>query len=196
MKEKIYKLMYPLIAVCVGLLFIILMKAPYIAKVDGYQVLSAYTTGFLGFVLAFFGFLHLVSLLVLLNLGILGLLEKMGVVEFKKQIFGLSYNKFVKIMISVVAGLALLTLLFIIIWCAVNSVSIGFGSILNAVLEIMCAVLVWLFAAKGILDGTYVSPKKEKKEDEEPENLEEVVAAHKNEEEVEVQEEPADKIEE
>ena len=195
MKEKVYKVMYPLIAICVGLLFIVLLKTPYIAKIDGYQLLDVYTSGFLGFIVSFFAFLHIASLLLLLNLGILGILEKTGVVEFKKQIFGLSYNKFVKILISVVAGLAFLTLLFTIILCIVYEASIGFGVIFNAVLEIMCAVLVWLFAAKGILDGTYVSPKKEKKDDEEPENLEEVVAAHKNEEEVEVKEE-SDKIEE
>ena len=163
MKEKIYKLMYPLIAVCVALLFIVLMKAPYVAGADGYRFLNVYTTGFLGFVVSFFAFLHLVSLLLLLNLGILGILEKAGVVEYKKQIFGWSYNKFVKIMISIMAGFALLTLLFTIIWCIVNSVIIGFGVIFNAVLEVMCAVLVWLFAIKGILDGTYVAPKKEKK---------------------------------
>ena len=195
MKEKVYKVMYPLIAICVGLLFIVLLKTPYIAKIDGYQLLDVYTSGFLGFIVSFFAFLHIASLLLLLNLGILGILEKTGVVEFKKQIFGLSYNKFVKILISVVAGLAFLTLLFTIILCIVYEASIGFGVIFNAVLEIMCAVLVWLFAAKGILDGTYVSPKKEKKDEEEPENLEEVVAAHKNEEEVEVKEE-SDKIEE
>ena len=188
MKEKVYKVMYPLIAICVGLLFIVLLKTPYIAKIDGYQLLDVYTSGFLGFIVSFFAFLHIASLLLLLNLGILGILEKTGVVEFKKQIFGLSYNKFVKILISVVAGLAFLTLLFTIILCIVYEASIGFGVIFNAVLEIMCAVLVWLFAAKGILDGTYVSPKKEKKDEEEPENLEEVVAAHKNEEEVEVKE--------
>lgn len=162
MKEKLKTMIYPLCATVIALLFIILLTLPYFVEdgfnANGYYLLSIYVLGgFSPFMLSFFQFFHVIVLLLLLNLGFLGILEKTGVVEFKKAYKNWTYNKLVKVLITVMAGLSLIVLLSVIILCSKYHIRIGVGAILNTILSIMACVAFWLLEIYGIFDGTYKS---------------------------------------
>lgn len=153
MKNKIKTMLHSVVAVGFALLFIVLFALPYCAEFNGYNILSLYkyASGFSAFMVSFFQFFHFVGMLLLLNLGILGILEKTGVVEFKKSLKNWSYNKLVKVVLLVIASLSVMVLLFTIIVCAKFGVYIGVGVILNAILEILACVVFWVLDKKGVL---------------------------------------------
>lgn len=163
MKNKIKTMLHSVVAVGFALLFIVLFALPYCADLNGYNILSLYeyAGGFSAFMVSFFQFFHFVGMLLLLNLGILGILEKTGVVEFKKSLKNWSYNKLVKVVLLVIASLSAIVLLFTIIVCAKFGVYIGVGVILNAILEILGCVAFWLLDANGVLSGNTQNEKVE-----------------------------------
>lgn len=157
MKEKLKSMLFELCLTGFALLFIILLTLPYIkGGINGYALLNIYEVGgFSLFMLSFFQFFHIIALLLLLNLGFLGILEKTGVVEFKKAYKDWTYTKLGKLIVTIVASLSIAVLFFVIIVCSQYSTAIAFGSILNAILQIMACVAIWLLEYHGIFDGTY-----------------------------------------
>lgn len=150
-KENASKYAYPVIALGFALLFLVLLKLPYIEGVDGVYLLELYQTGFLGFVISFFHFFYIIGLLLLINISFLGFLKVKGVVEIKKSYKDWTYNKLVKTLILTITALSFVSLLFGIIFCIANSVYIGFGSILNSVLAILgCVVMLVLEKQKKL----------------------------------------------
>lgn len=174
MKNKLKTMLHSLCAIGFALLIIVLFALRYCYVYDGYDILRLYqVSGFSEFMVSFFQFFHYVGLLLLLNVGILGVLQKTGVVEFKKSLKGWTYAKLVKVILTVVASLSVMVLIFVIIVCCKNGVYIGVGAILNTILEIMACVTFWLLDAKGILDGKAKQPSKEENKDSEnQENVE------------------------
>lgn len=162
MKNKIKTMLHSVVAVGFALLFIVLFALPYCEGANAYEILTLYKIGgFSEFMVSFFQFFHFVGMLLLLNLGILGILEKTGVVEFKKSLKNWSYNKLVKVVLLVIASLSAIVLLFTIIVCAKFGVYIGVGVILNAILEILGCVAFWLLDANGVLSGNTQNEKVE-----------------------------------
>lgn len=162
MKEKLKSMMFELCLTGFALLFIILLTLPYISGgINGYALLNVYEVGgFSLFMLSFFQFFHTIALLLLLNIGFLGILNKTGVVEFKKAYKDWSYTKLGKLIATIVASLSVAVLFFVIIVCSQYSMAIGVGSILNTILEILACVSIWLLEYYGIFDGTYKLKKK------------------------------------
>lgn len=165
MKNKLKTMLHSVIAVGFALLLLVLFEIPYAESVTGYTILHLYEGGgFAEFMSSFFQFFHIVAVLLLLNIGIFGILQKTGVVEVKKSLKGWTYAKLVSVLLLVIASLSLVELLFVIIVCAKYHAYIGVGAILNCVLEIMATVLFILLDKKGMLSGESHSTKSEEKE--------------------------------
>lgn len=165
MKNKLKTMLHSVIAVGFALLLLILFEIPYLQNVSGYLMLEFYQLyGFLGFTVAFFQFFHIIAVLLLLNIGILGILQKTGVVEIKKSLKNWTYAKLVSVVLLVIASLSILELMFTIIICAKNGFYIGVGVIMNCVLEILGAVLFILLDKNGLLSGENRSANKKEPE--------------------------------
>lgn len=176
MKNKIKTMLHSVIAVGFALLLLILFEIPYFYNMTGYNAIEFYKVGgFLEFVVSFFQFFHIIAVLLLLNIGIFGILQKTGVIEVKKSVKGWTYAKLVSVLLIVIASLSVAELLFVIIVCAKYGVYIGVGVIMNCILEIIGAVLFILLDKNGMLSGENHSSNKEvaKKEDDEEEKVEE-----------------------
>ncbi len=176
MKNKIKTMLHSVIAVGFALLLLILFEIPYFSNMTGYNAMEFYKLGgFLEFVVSFFQFFHIIAVLLLLNIGIFGILQKTGVIEVKKSVKGWTYAKLVSILLIVIASLSVAELIFVIITCAKYRVYIGVGAIMNSVLEIIGAVLFILLDKNGMLSGENHPSNKEvaKKEDDEEEKVEE-----------------------
>ncbi len=204
MNEKFKKLIYPIIAVGVSVLFLVLMLIPYYTigstNFDGYMIMFMKVfsgMNFTVFMSTFFQFFHIVTLLLLLNVGLFGILVKTGVVEVKKSVKNWSYEKLLKVLFTVMGSLGLVLIFSMLITCSANSYTFGgvsFGLILNGVLEVMACVAFWLLDYYGILNGTYVPKEKKQKvssaeEEEKPEVEAEVLEEN-------VEEKPAENSQE
>ena len=172
MNEKFKKLIYPIIAVGVSVLFLVLSLIPYYTigstNFDGYMVMIMKVfdgMNFTIFMSTFFQFFHIVTLLLLLNVGLFGILVKTGVVEVKKSVKNWSYEKLLKVLFTVMGSLGLVLIFSMLITCSANSryFALSFGTILNGVLEVMACVAFWLLDYYGILNGTYVKNEKKQK---------------------------------
>lgn len=162
MKNKLKTMLHSVIAVGFALLLLILFEIPYISDMSGYNAMELYKIGgFLEFVVSFFQFFHIIAVLLLLNIGIFGILQKTGVIEVKKSVKGWTYAKLVSVLLIVIASLSVAELLFVIIFCAKYSIYIGVGAIMNSVIEIIGAVLFILFDKNGMLSGENRSENKE-----------------------------------
>lgn len=170
MNNKFKNLIYPICAVGVSLLFLILSLLPHYSissiNFDGYMIMIMKAFNgmtFTIFVSTFFQFLHIVTLILLLNIGVFGILVKTGVVEVKKSLKNWTYEKLLKVLFTIMGSLGLILIISMLITCATNDgyFSIAFGVILNGALEVIACVAFWLLDHYGILNGTY-SPKEKK----------------------------------
>ena len=100
-------------------------------------------------------FLHIVSLIVLVAVGVLGILKITGVVEIKKYIKGWNYVTLLKLVLTVVASLSLIVMVLGLILCGTEGAHVGVGLILNTILEILACVAFYVLDIYGFLDGTY-----------------------------------------
>lgn len=168
MKNKLKTMLHSVIAVGFALLLLILFEIPYFSNMTGYNAMELYKLGgFLEFVVSFFQFFHIITVLLLLNIGIFGILQKTGIIEVKKSLKGWTYAKLVSVLLIVIASLSIAELIFVIITCVKYRVYIGVGAIMNSILEIIGAVLFVLLDKNGMLSGENHSTNKEveKKED-------------------------------
>lgn len=162
MKGKLKTMLHSVVAVGFALLLLILFEIPYFSELTGYNAMEFYKYGgFLEFVVSFFQFFHVIAVLLLLNIGIFGILQKTGVIDVKKSLKGWTYAKLVGVMLIVIASLSIAELLFVIIACAKYKVYIGVGAIMNCVLEIIGAGLFVLLDKNGMLSGENSSAKAE-----------------------------------
>ena len=168
MKNKLKTMLHSVIAVGFALLLLILFEIPYFSNMTGYNAMELYKLGgFLEFVVSFFQFFHIIAVLLLLNIGIFGILQKTGVIEVKKSLKGWTYAKLVGVLLIVIASLSVTELIFVIISCVKGGYYIGVGAIMNCILEIIGAVLFVLLDKNSMLSGENHSTNKkvEKKED-------------------------------
>lgn len=187
MKNKLSKILLPIYLITLGTLFLILSNIGYISRLNAFGLLILYQgAGFLEFLISSLAFLHLVSVFMLITLGIIGILNKTGAIEFKKSVSNFSYQKLEKIMVTVLASISAVLLLFVIIFCSVNRVYIGVGAILNFILEAIACVIVWVIDFEAIdfkkKEPKNSEPAREEANDDsnadevkEPEQLEELV---------------------
>ena len=162
MKNKLKTMLHSVIAVGFALLLLILFEIPYFSNMTGYNAMELYKLGgFLEFVVSFFQFFHIIAVLLLLNIGIFGILQKTGVIEVKKSLKGWTYAKLVSVLLIVIASLSVAELIFVIITCVKYRVYIGVGAIMNCILEIIGAVLFVLLDKNGMLSGENRSTNKE-----------------------------------
>lgn len=172
MNNKFKNLIYPICAVGVSLLFLILSLLPHYSissiNFDGYMIMIMKAFNgmtFTIFISTFFQFLHIVTLILLLNIGVFGILVKTGVVEVKKSLKNWTYEKLLKVLFTIMGSLGLVLIISMLITCATNDgyFTIGFGVILNGALEIIACVAFWLLDYYGILNGTYIPKEKKQK---------------------------------
>ncbi len=155
MKQKFSKILMPLYLLSVVILMILLMNLNYISgyRLNGYEMFTAYKfAGFLGFVMSMFAFLHLAVLFGLIALSVIDILNRNGAITFNTKNKKMNLKKLEKIMLTVLASLSLLVLIFVIIYCASKSVYIGVGAILNTIIEILACVAFWLMDDKGVFE--------------------------------------------
>lgn len=164
MKEKIAKNIRQIAIGGFGILMLILFCMPYVLTINGYQLIffAGAAEGFLTFALAFFQFLTFVSIAVIFDVALFTVLRNLGVITINKKCKRLTLEKFGEIMLLVVAILTLIELLFMIIFTSQFGVTIGVGSIFNAVMAVGAYVVYKVLDHYEYLDGIPNKPKVKK----------------------------------